>query len=363
MLKNIKIIFISNLNKHPDFKKKLVMFIDFLFEFRKVTVGNITRNPAFLKHLLNSKVIAKPGTLSFGAIFNPGGLLVNNQILLLAKGQIIPWFKIRVKDRELYLKGNPIIFLLTENNQKVIKQEVITNLYNFPEEKDWAIEDTRLFYWKNKIMINHSLVIKGKINGLINQTSVLSALSVLDGKKNTITFKAIPKVDFRTQNFEKNWVYKERNDDLFLFYSINPFRVLKLVDEKEMVFESEINKNISSFNDPGGFGTMVSFSVNPIDLDAKYWLLIIHQIKNKISGRCYLHWAVLINKETLLPEKITSKPIFSGMGARGKTPGVRYISSILKINDEILFFAGEGDVYLTLAKKTISDILKDLVDL
>jgi hypothetical protein len=31
-----------------------------------------------------------------------------------------------------------------------------------------------------------------------------------------------------------------------------------------------------------------------------------------------------------LPVKITSKPLFSGMGARGRLPGIRYISSVIK---------------------------------
>ena len=90
---------------------------------------------------------------------------------------------------------------------------------------------------------------------------------------------------------------------------------------------------------------------------------MVHQIDNKISGRCYFHWAVLIDKKSLLPVKISSKPIFSGMGARGKTPGIRYISSILKTENEILFFAGEGDVYVTVTKKPIAKLINDMIDL
>jgi hypothetical protein len=51
------------------------------------------------------------------------------------------------------------------------------------------------------------------------------------------------------------------------------------------------------------------------------------------------------------------------MGARGRTPGIRYISSILKVNNEILFFAGEGDVYVTVTKKTIPEINANLISL
>ena len=364
MISRIKNTFLSKLNKNPNLKKSLVQLLDDLFEFRKVTVGNLTRNPAYLKHLFNSKVIAKPGTLGFGGIFNPGALMVNDQILLLAKAQIIPWYKARGEKRKYFLQGNPVTFLLDKNTGEILEEDTITKILGFDESLDFAIEDLRMFPWKGKNMSNHSLVIRGEIAGALNQTSVLSALSVFDEKEKTFNFKGIPHVDFPVQNIEKNWVYQERNDDLFLYYSLNPLRILKLEDEKKLAFKTIINQQFTNkLNNPGGFGTMVSFSTNPIDFEEKYWLLIVHQIENKTSGRCYHHWAVLIDKETLLPAKISSRPIFSGRGARGKTPGVRYISSILKVEDEVLFFAGEGDIYVTLTKITTQKLSKLMIDL
>lgn len=364
MLKKIRNKSVLLLKKNPYLKNSLVTLIDFLFEFRKMTVGNLTRTPAYIVHLLSSKVIAKPGLLSFGAIFNPGVLLVDGSVLLLAKAQKMPWFKTQGKKRELYLQGNPVLMTLDKNTLYVLEQNVITKILSFPQDIDWAIEDTRLFYWKGQKMINHSLVIKGILNGSLNQTSVLSALSVLNEKEKTFQFCALPKLDFPLQNFEKNWVYKESNNNLYLFYSLSPFRVLRLENEKTFQFNTIINQlSINKLSDPGSFGTMVSFSTNPIDYNDQYWVVIIHQIKHKISGRCYYHWAVLINKETLLPEKITSKPIFSGMGARGRTPGIRYISSILKVENVILFFAGEGDVCITVTKKPIKELISLFIDL
>ena len=139
---------------------------------------------------------------------------------------------------------------------------------------------------------------------------------------------------------------------------------VELDDENDLRFKTFINQDLSAkIQDPGGFGTRVSFSTNPIDFDEKYWLVIIHQIKFQITGRCYYHWAVLIDKETKLPVKMTSKPIFSGMGARGRVPGYRYISSVLKRGDELLFFAGEGDIYVTVTKKKIKEIENLLVNI
>ena len=61
--------------------------------------------------------------------------------------------------------------------------------------------------------------------------------------------------------------------------------------------------------------------------------------------------------------KISSKSIFSGMGARGRVPGIRYISSIVKAENEILFFAGEGDVYVSVTKKKITELQTLFVNL
>jgi len=364
MLRKISFYLIAELSKYPNLKKSLVKLIDFLFEFRKVTAGNLIRNPAYVQHLFSSKVIARPGTLSFGAIFNPGALEVNGQILILAKAQVIPWFKTGGKKRKHYLKGNPVALLLDEKYHPVRQERIIKDITGFPTDEKWAIEDTRMFWWNGRKMINHSLVIIGKIDGVDNQVSVKSALSVLENDLETFRFCAFPKVDCAVQNFEKNWVYKETENNLLLFYSVNPFRVLKLEDEDHLEFKTIINQQFTEkLHDPGGFGTMVSFSANPIDFDEKYWLMVVHQIDNKISGRCYYHWAVLVSKQTMLPEKMSSAPIFSGMGARGRTPGIRYISSILKKDDEILFFAGEGDVYVTVTRKAVEEIINDMTEL
>lgn len=352
------------LRKIPHLKKIVLHLINSYYKFAPIIVGNLIRIPAHVKHVLNSKVIAKPGLFSFGAIFNPGALLMNDEIVLLANAQKVPWFKARGKKREFYMQGNPLLIRLHAKPIKVIDREIITKIVDLPQDQDYAIEDFRLFQWQGKKMINHSLVVRRKVDGFIGQAGSFSALSVLDEEEKTVRFCAIPQVDFPLQNFEKNWVYKENRHQLLLFYSLNPYKVLVLEDEKTFSFKTIIEKQLSSkINDPGGFGTMVSLSTNPIDFDEEHWLIVIHQIKFKFTGRCYDHWAVLIDRVTFLPVKMTSKPLFSGMGARGRTPGIRYISSVLKIENELLFFAGEGDVYVTLTKKTIVELQSLFIDL
>ena len=359
MIKKINRIVIIQLNKMPLLKRTLLYLMNFYYKFAPRLYGNLTRNPAYLIHLFHSKVVAKPGTLNFkGGAFNPGAILIaENKILLLARAQIVPWFKARGKKRNFYMVGNPVSFLLNSRSLKIEENSVITSLIGFPNTEDYEIEDFRLFKWKGKIMVNHSLVTKGKVDGFINQKEVRSALSVFDDKENVLKFVVIPKIDFPLQNFEKNWVYKENGSQLLLFYSLNPYKVLALEQDENFSFKTILKNQLrNKLINPGGFGTLVSLSTNPIDFDEKHWLIIIHQIEHRFTGRCYFHWAVLIDQLTFLPVKITSKPLFSGKGARGRSPGIRYISSIIKVKEEILFFGGEGDVYVTVTKKTIQEL-------
>lgn len=354
----------NQINKYPQLREKLLRMNDLYFEYRQIILGSLIRNPAYLRHIFRSKVIAEPGTLKFpGGVFNPGAVQTEDEIILLARSQVVPWFKARGKKKKFYLEGSPVIFKLESETLRKKTEYVIDDLEGFPADTNWSIEDLRMFRWKKRTIINHSVVVKEKIGKYITQGTVYSGLSVLENSESKIKFLGIPLLDFETQKVEKNWVYKEKDSQLVLFYSSNPYRVLILENENELIFRTVISQQFERFKNPGGFNTMVSFSTNPIDYDEQHWIMIVHQIDHKVTGRCYYHWAVLIDKETLLPGKMTSKPLFSGMGARGRTPGVRYISSILKRGDEILFFAGEGDVYVTLIRKNVREIESLFVNL
>lgn len=359
MIKRSATVFRRIINKNPHLKRKILWLNDLLHEYLPFIVGTLTRFPAYLYHRLNSKVIAKPGTLSFaGGAFNPGALLGDDgQIILLAKAQVLPFFKAVGKKRELYLKGSSVAFSVDTSSLQKFKSWTISTMVGFPPEQECAIEDLRLFKWRGHIMVNHTLITKQKVQGYLSIKSTSAALSKLVDCNQTLNFCAVPNIDFVREEFEKNWVYAEKEEQLLLWYSLNPYRVLALKEEESFTFKTIIQKQLTGkITDPSNFGTLVSFSTNPIDFDEKHWLVIIHQFKKKITGRWYVHWAILIDKISLLPVQITSKPIFTGAGARGRVPGYRYISSVIKVKDELLFFAGEGDVYVTVTKKKIIEL-------
>lgn len=359
MIRRIQQNIFSKISSYPNLKKSILRIWDAYHYVLPFVIGFFTRVFVYPFYRFNSIVLAKPGTLVFkGGVFNPGALIINEkEILLIAKSQLLPWYKAIGENRKYYLQGSPIILILEQISLKIRQSYIISHLIGYPNEDDCEIEDLRLFTWKDKKMINHSLIEKYRPDGYLKIKSVSSALSVLENENRILRFCGVPKLDFCTKEFEKNWVYKEHQKKLLLFYSVNPYKVLTLDNEEDFSFKTILNINNHDYlSDPGGFGTMVSFSTNPIDFDEKHWFMVIHQIEYKITGRCYYHWGLLIDKSTFLPVKITSKPIFSGMNARGRLPGIRYISSVLKVKNELLFFAGEGDIFVTVTKKKINDL-------
>lgn len=343
----------------PKIKRILLKGWDSYLAVKKNVVNHSTRYPAYLKNLIVTNVIAGPGDLGFdGGTFNPGAVRVDeNHILLMARAQVMPWYKARGKYQHLYLEGSPVTFILNSRTLAKVKGEIVTHLHRFPDKEKYSTEDYRLFCWQGKILVNHSLIEKCWAEGQVTQKSVRAALSVFESSSQSLKFLGYPAVDFPLQNFEKNWMYLESGEDLLLLYSVSPYRVLKLQNKESLRFNTVVNRKIpGKINDPGGFGTLVSLSTNPVDFDELHWLAVIHQIEHRVTGRCYYHWAVLISKKSCLPVKMTSKPIFSGYGARGRFPGIRYITSVVKQDGKLLFFAGEGDIYVTVISKDTAEI-------
>lgn len=347
----------SNVRRHPRLRKFLISIVEGYIEYKKTVYGLCVRPLHFLRHVRKSTVIVVPGFLGFrGGVFNPGTIANGDGVLLLAKGQVCPWWKARGAMRHLFMAGAPVLMKL-DSEFRLCEGNIISDLQGFPVDKSYAIEDFRLFEWGEQIIVNHGLTYLNDDSSNVEQGTVLPCLSILNAKLFSLTLCGFIQVDFPVCKVEKNWMFASSTGQLYLFYSINPYRVLRMEEYSSLSFITVINHvGFSKLSDPGGFGTFVSFSTNPIDFDEQHWLMIIHQIEPRYFGRCYHHWAVLIDKYSLLPCKITSKAIFSGMGARGRNPGIRYLTSVIRKGDKLIFFNGEGDVYTTMVEMAVSVI-------
>lgn len=306
---------------------------------------------ALVKYWHKSTKIAGPGFLKFQAgVLNPGAVPIGNgETLLLAKGQFCHWVD-AVSDQnkfQYYLRGAPVVIIL-DDKLHVKSSYVIESLHNFPVQDELAIEDFRVFRYQSRILVNHPLIFIERRGQQIGYRECSQALSVLDPVTRSLTYLGSPKLDLPLNPKEKNWVYIEADADLYLFYSLAPYRVLKLVDASSLAFETIIDQQSDSrLGDIGGFGTLVSFSTNPVEYDAHHWLLVVHQVDTSNNERLYYQWGVLIEKATLQPAKITSTPLCSGFGARGRLRGIRYVMSAIAVDDAFILFSGEGDDHST----------------
>lgn len=354
----MKTVFVKYINKSQGLKKMLVSLNNSFFDWQAIIIGwVITIYPRYKNHKY-SQIIAEPGLLGFkGGVFNPGVIRDLDKMLILTKAQKVHWYDARGKQPNSFENGSPVLMTLNKNLK--IENPRITTVSGYSETGIFNIEDFRLFQHKEKLMVNHTAILDSE-NRIIR-----SVLSCLNPEKGELDFYGIPQLDFQIKNTEKNWVYASGDkNECFLFYSINPYHVLYTGDLSSLKFNTIINRQYNNqLKDPGRFGSLVSFSANPVEIDNENWLQIIHQVKNTSFGRVYYHWGLLTNKKTKTPKKITQNPLFSGLGARGKLSGLRYISSIVLAEDQILFFAGEGDKYITCCKIPLQKIFDQMIEI
>jgi hypothetical protein len=85
-------------------------------------------------------------------------------------------------------------------------------------------------------------------------------------------------------------------------------------------------------------------SVNPVDYDEHHLLHLVHRV---YPNKQYSFWAVLIDKATLRPVKISSRPFARGWHSSSAT--IIYVSSLIVTAENVLAFAGLDDASTAIA--------------
>lgn len=288
-----------------------------------------------------NELILHPNSLKedyAGGIFNPAYLNVNDQNILLCRAETI---------NDLFRKTpyegkteNLIIYMSDDN--KTITDYKLTKSVNSLEKYE-KVEDFRSIKIKNKQYVASTI---------LNRNDIKCGLLQLDEKTLKIKKYIIPTLkDFQTKQVEKNWSYFEKNDDLYLLYSCEPYIIFK--HTKNFVFEKhlQINGNLAFSTNKN----TVSNSINPFVLDDHLY----HIVHVNIGNKTYKHHAVLINKETLIPEYYSQQPLFEKDNCYGSHQKLLYLTDYKINHDDVEFFFGEGDLCVT--KKTMSfEELKNL---
>ncbi len=294
-----------------------------------------------------SQRFSGPGSAGFkGGVFNPGALAGDDNILIVAKGQHVHW---DVAPPEDFAQGDPLLFSMNYKFDLLCTHK-ISVIDNLPGISSKQIEDFRLFRFNNKIYSNHTLLCLKKEGGY---DKCLHTISALNTDNRTLTLIGQPLLDFNQNNQEKNWGFFEHKDELYLLYSFSPYILLKAMDWPALRFKTVVREetNLTFYKPPILQGEHIALSTNPISYDEKHFLVIIHS-STRVARyrRLYFHWAVLIDKKSLLPVKITSCPLLKGGKCNGMMPGVIFTMATLLIDDYLVLFSGEGDSFCSYVK-------------
>ena len=203
------------------------------------------------------------------------------------------------------------------------------------------VEDWRLFRWRDQLFTNHSVYTDGGA-GL----QCRPGISLIDLDRQELEYYGQLEPPFGASNEEKNWSVFAHGDTLFCVYSVFPWIVLEVdihrgttsVAVDLIPFRCEwIHKD----------APFVANSTNPVLWDPDHYVMFIHDYLRPPSpaqrNRIYMQYAMLVDRETLLPRSVIPTPLVIGGAERGRHSGVHYTMSLVNRVDALCAFYGEAD--------------------
>ena len=285
------------------------------------------------------RLMSLTGRGSFGfdaGVFNPGAVEENGEVFLLCRGEKLPW-DAQKRSWKLFHAGMQPVLLRLDGNLRVNER------WEVPFAPDagtgaFRTEDFRPFRHQGRLFASHTCCERAAAEGPVQLESLAFrvGLSSLDLRKPELRFLGLPKIDRPTARMEKNWAFFEREGVLHMIYSFSPFHVFRCRDFGRLDFETVVERNI-----PTPIATdsvRVRNSINPVDYDKDHFLHVVHKV---FPGKQYVFWAVLIDKTTLLPVKISAAPLAQGWASAPAS--IIYACSAVARRNEILLFCGLND--------------------
>jgi hypothetical protein len=161
--------------------------------------------------------------------------------------------------------------------------------YLFPDITDAryiGIEDIRICNFKNDLYFLGSLY-----NPLNDKVEIVSNKFILGEAYDPIVIKP----DFKTDNnWEKNWVFFNNNEEINIIYKWSPIQICKIdYSNKKLKLTKTIDKLPSIFNEFRG-------STNGVFYDNKFWFIVHQQNKIEPNMKSYVHNFVVFDKNMAL---------------------------------------------------------------
>ena len=281
------------------------------------------------------------GSFGFsGGLLNAGAVNYENRVILLARGEQVPWTIARKNGTALLNGCRPVLIEL--DDQLAIGSVREVTLRRGEGLEDARLEDFRLFRYQNELFSNHACVMVPGISAHSSeplQTSSLRfavGISRMDLANKELVFLGAPTLDRPLETNEKNWVFFEHQEQLYLLYSFKPYHLLRANRWSRLDFVTMFNRD---FLFPlSEDGMPIRNSVNPVEYDTEYFIHVIHKV---YPEKRYAFWAILIDKRTLMPKMITDRPLACGW--HSAPASIIYICALVPRESEVLLFGGIDD--------------------
>jgi mannosyltransferase OCH1-like enzyme len=206
-------------------------------------------------------------------------------------------------------------------------------------------EDYRWFTFKNKNYLCVSYIdveFNTKVSILDEEYRFLGDVKI--DEYNRVSFVGPEKI------WEKNWLFFEKENELYFIYSTNPkYVVYKCVNFETLEFEKDINiewplkENVPNnevyFTSYVGCPIKIATggSSNPIYIESRgVYLYFIHT--KFYSEKKYNHYAVILDKN-MLPIKFCTRPIIHKLIPYD----LLFVSSVVEVGDHLVFSGGISD--------------------
>lgn len=286
------------------------------------------------------QVLAGRGTEGFCGVLNPGGILNNGSMVLLARGETFSWAAQKLDESKLLASVQPVV-IHRASAQTPFQTKVLPPLRP-PGTMTARTEDFRLFRFRGEVFSNHPVMVgpsstprTGHPVRLEHITSRIG-LSRLDVDPFRLEWIGYPELGRPLARVEKNWVMFTEGERLFLLYSMSPYVLFECRDWNDLRFEVIIDESLAlPFS---GDGLSIRNSVNPVPYDADHWLHVVHRV---YPNKQYTYWAVLIDRRTLRPVRVSSRPLVHG-GA-SYPASIIYVCAVMAGADDITLASGIDD--------------------
>ncbi|MCX6954321.1 MAG: hypothetical protein NTV51_19390 [Verrucomicrobia bacterium] len=287
-----------------------------------------------------SRLLAGRGSFGFPAgVLNPGALAEGDRTLLLCRTERLPWAVMKTAETRFFTQSPPLLLELDAANRVATATEL--TLHGRPDAERSRAEDFRLFRFRGEIYSNHAVISNppGPLAATPPRLDAMQTrlgLSRLDRAGRRLEWRGLPALDRPLARVEKNWAMFADGERLFLLYSFSPYILLEAKAWPGLDFATIARATVAP---PfGGDGLALRNSLNPVDYDGRHWLHVVHKV---YPNKQYCYFAVLIDRATLRPVRVSARPLARGWASGAAA--ILYACAAVVRPAEVLLFAGVDD--------------------